>query len=93
MSALEAQPLVDTPQNIAITELERAINYWRAQYPSSRDTMTLCSQASCLAELYAQMIIYQMHEISITEFSEKARQALEEALRGTLKGTSQLAKP
>jgi len=67
------------PPQISIIELERAINYWRSKYPSSRDTMTLCPQASCLAELYARMIIFQIHEISIAEFSAKARKALGEA--------------
>ena len=66
-------------QLISIIELERAINYWRSKYPSSRDTMTLCPQASCLAELYARMIIFQAHEISIAEFSAKAKKALREA--------------
>jgi len=65
-------------QPISIIELERAINYWRSKYPSSRDTMTLCPQAACLAELYARMIIFQIHEISIAEFSAKARKALRE---------------
>ncbi len=64
---------------ISIIELERAIKYWRSKYPSSRDTMTLCPQAACLAELYARMIIFQIHEISIAEFSAKARKALREA--------------
>jgi hypothetical protein len=41
--------------------------------------MTLCPQAACLAELYARMIIFQIHEISIAEFSAKARKALREA--------------
>jgi hypothetical protein len=66
-------------QQISIIELERAINYWRSKYPSSRDTMTLCPQAACLAELYARMIIYQIQEISIAEFPAKAKKALREA--------------
>lgn len=66
-------------QLISIIELERSINYWRSKFPSSRDTMTLCPQASCLAELYARMIIFQTHEISIDEFSAKAKKALREA--------------
>jgi hypothetical protein len=41
--------------------------------------MTLCPQAACLAELYARMIIFQAHDISIAEFSAKARKALREA--------------
>jgi hypothetical protein len=66
-------------QQISITELERAINYWRSKHPSSRETMTLCPQASCLAELYARMIVFQTHNISIAEFSVKAKKAFLDA--------------
>lgn len=66
-------------QLISIIELERAINYWRLKNPSTRDTMTLCPQASCLAELYARMIIFQTHTIAMTEFSAKAKQAFVDA--------------
>jgi hypothetical protein len=61
---------------VSITELESAINFWRAQHPSSRDTMTLCPEASCLAELYARMIVFQMTSISSAEFNGKAKKAL-----------------
>lgn len=60
---------------ISILEIERAINYWRQQHPSSRDTMTLCPQAACLAELYARMILFQMHETSWAEFSSQAKKS------------------
>lgn len=60
---------------ISILEMERAINYWRQLHPSSRDTMTLCPQAACLAELYARMIVFQMHEISWAEFSGQAKKS------------------
>ncbi len=64
---------------ISITELEAAINYWRAQHPSSRDTMTLCPEAACLAELYARMIVFQMTSISSAEFNSNAKKALQQA--------------
>ena len=64
---------------ISITELENAINYWRSQHPSSRDTMTLCPEAACLAELYARMIVFQMTSISSAEFDSKAKKALQQA--------------
>lgn len=66
-------------QNVSIADLESAINYWRQQIPSSRDTMTLCPQAACLAEVYAHMILFQMSHISRSEFSDKAQKALQEA--------------
>jgi hypothetical protein len=65
--------------NVSITDLERAINYWRQQVPSTRDTMTLCPQAASLAEVYAHMILFQMSQIPRSEFSDKARKALQDA--------------
>jgi len=69
----------DQNQNLSIADLERAINYWRQQIPSSRDTMTLCPQAASLAEVYAHMILFQMNQISLSEFSDKAQTALRDA--------------
>lgn len=66
-------------QIVSIADLERAINYWRQQIPSSRDTMTLCPQAASLAEVYAHMILFQTTQISRSEFSSKARKALQDA--------------
>lgn len=66
-------------QNVSIADLERAINYWRQQIPSSRDTMTLCPQAGSLAEVYAHMILFQMSQIPLSEFSDKAKKALQDA--------------
>lgn len=68
---------------VSILEIERAINYWRQQYPSSRDTMTLCPQAASLAELYARMIVFQMTETSWAEFSSQAKKAFQEARKST----------
>lgn len=66
-------------QNVSIADLERAINYWRQQIPSSRDTMTLCPQAASLAEVYAHMILFQMNQFPRSEFSDKAQTALQDA--------------
>lgn len=64
---------------VPVVDIEKAINYWRQRFPSSRDTMTLCPQAACLAEIYAQMIIFQLSSISWSEFSAKAKKAFQEA--------------
>lgn len=66
-------------QQISIVEIERAINYWRARFPSSRDTMTLCPQAASLAELYARMILFQMNHLAWSEFSAQAKKTFQEA--------------
>lgn len=64
---------------VPVVDIEKAINYWRQQFPSSRDTMTLCPQAACLAEIYAHMIIFQRTSIAWSEFSAKAKKAFQEA--------------
>ncbi|MEQ9107405.1 MAG: DUF3717 domain-containing protein [Limnobacter sp.] len=69
----------NTNHVVSIVEIERAINYWRQQYPSSRDTMTLCPQAASLAELYARMILFQMTETSWAEFSRQAKKSFQQA--------------
>jgi hypothetical protein len=78
-------------QLISIIELERAINYWRSTHPSSRDTMTLCPQASFLAEIYARMIIFQTHDLAIAEFPAKAKKAFLEAEQACLGQQSKAA--
>ncbi|HEY1058626.1 MAG TPA: DUF3717 domain-containing protein [Limnobacter sp.] len=50
---------------ITMTELENAINWWRAQHPAPRDSMTLCKEAAALAELYAQWIWEGRHSQTV----------------------------
>jgi uncharacterized protein len=47
---------------IHITDIEAAINYWRARCPS-RDGVTLAPQVRALADLYARMV-YQRQELA-----------------------------
>jgi predicted Fe-S protein YdhL (DUF1289 family) len=51
---------------IHITDIEAAINYWRALKPSP-DGVTLAPEIRALAEVYALMIFY--HESEADEFS------------------------
>lgn len=46
------------PQSIHITDIEAAINYWRALKPSP-DGVTLASELRALAEVYALMVYYR----------------------------------
>lgn len=64
---------------VSISEIEQAINYWRQLHPSSRDTMTLCPQASALAELYARMIVFQMGHMAWSEFPAITKKSFKEA--------------
>lgn len=68
---------------VSVVEIERAINYWRQHFPSSRDTMTLCPQAACLAEIYAQMIIFQQTSVMWSEFPAKSKEAFQGASQST----------
>ena len=49
-----------------ITDIEAAINYWRAQKPSP-DGITLCAELRALAEVYALMVYH--HEDTVDDVS------------------------
>lgn len=59
-----------------LAELEAAINYWRTRSPSVGDELTLCPQASALAEPYALMIMEGKREIALDSLDAKTRDAL-----------------
>lgn len=63
---------------VTIQELEAAINYWRAQSPSTGDALQLCSQVSVLAGPYAMLIVQGAQRIPLDVLDESARQALKE---------------
>jgi uncharacterized protein len=54
-----------------ITDIEAAINYWRARQPSP-DGITLCPELRALAEVYALMIYYRQDEADENSFPAKA---------------------
>jgi len=56
-SAVEALPMA----GIHITDIEAAINWWRARHPSP-DGVTACPEVLALGEVYALMIYYREHE-------------------------------
>ncbi|KVV25092.1 hypothetical protein WK78_03085 [Burkholderia cepacia] len=59
-----------------ITEIENAINYWRAKYPSSQDAAALCKEARVLADVYATMIVERATTISAGALTQKQCDAL-----------------
>ena len=59
---------------IHITDIESAINWWRAQFPSD-DGITACPEVRALATVYALMVYYREHECDEATMPEKARQA------------------
>ncbi len=59
---------------IHITDIERAINWWRGRSPSP-DGITACAEVRALAEVYALMVYYREHECDDGSMPAKARAA------------------
>ena len=59
---------------IHITDIEAAINYWRAQKPSP-DGVTLAPEIRALAEVYALMVYYREDRVAEQGFPVKAYEA------------------
>jgi len=59
---------------IHITDIEAAINWWRAQFPSV-DGITACPEVLALAEVYALMVYYREHEADEDTLPRVARAA------------------
>jgi hypothetical protein len=59
---------------IHITDIEAAINWWRARAPSS-DGITACDPVRALAEVYALMVYYREHEADERTLPTPARAA------------------
>lgn len=59
---------------IHITDIEAAINYWRARSPSP-DGITLAPELRGLAEVYALMVFYREDEVDDQGFPPKAMAA------------------
>ena len=56
---------------IHITDIEAAINYWRAKHPSP-DGLTLAPELRALAEVYALMVFHHEEMTSETGFPAEA---------------------
>jgi hypothetical protein len=50
--------------DIAVTELEAAINYWRSRSPASGDELRLCEEAGALSKPYALMIVQRQDRLA-----------------------------
>ncbi len=67
---------------IHITDIESAINFWRARSPSP-DGVTLCPELRALAEVYALLIYYREEEADEKGFPPAAYAAWLEWYRST----------
>ncbi len=66
----------DRPDAISLTELERAINFWRKRHPSTGEEQRLCPEANALAEPYAIAIVTHRTTLRPSDFSDTAQAAL-----------------
>jgi len=66
----------DRPDAISLTELERAINFWRKRHPSTGEEQRLCPEANALAEPYAIAIVTHRTVLRPGDFSDAAQAAL-----------------
>lgn len=61
---------------ISLTELEEAINFWRARKPSTGEEHALCSEVAALAGPYAEMIMNRLRVVNVDHLPEPARAAI-----------------
>lgn len=62
---------------LSLTDLEEAINYWRAQRPASGEECALSPEVDALAGLYAMMIFHHRHEVALDAIDAQARQLVQ----------------
>lgn len=67
--------------DIALAELEQAINYWRNLRPSRGEERSLSPEVDLLAEVYALMIYERLRSLPATRVGAEAM-GLIEAWRG-----------
>ncbi len=63
--------------DFTLTELEQAINYWRALRPSSGEERALSPEVNALATVYAQMIFEHTRTIPLETLDAVPRQLIE----------------
>ena len=59
---------------IHITDIEAAVNFWRARAPSSED-LSLAAPVRALAEVYAQLVYFHETEVDEATLPAAAREA------------------
>jgi hypothetical protein len=65
------------PMEITLTELEEAINYWRAVRPSQGEERALSPEVNALAKTYALMIFNGVKTIPVEALDHASRQLLD----------------
>lgn len=65
------------PSDIALAELEQAINYWRNLRPSRGEERSLSPEVNRLAELYALMIYERLRSLPAARIGDDALALIE----------------
>ena len=61
---------------LSLTDLEAAINYWRALRPSSGEEQALSREVNSLANLYAMMIVSHSKSVPLESIDAANRDLL-----------------
>jgi hypothetical protein len=62
---------------LTLTELEKAINYWRTLRPSTGEERALSPEVNALATVYAMMIFNRVKSVPLDTFDATSQQLLE----------------
>jgi hypothetical protein len=65
------------PSDIALADLEQAINYWRNLRPSRGEERSLSPEVNLLAEVYALMIYDRRRTLPAAQLSAEALSLVE----------------
>ncbi|GIZ52229.1 hypothetical protein NCCP691_22430 [Noviherbaspirillum aridicola] len=65
------------PMDISLTELEQAINHWRALRPSRGEERALSPEVDALATVYALMIFHRRRSVPLDTLEPQARELME----------------
>lgn len=63
--------------DITLTELEQAINYWRALRPSAGEERALSPEVNALATVYAMMIFHHARSVPAESLDQTAAKLIE----------------
>lgn len=74
---LTRSPALNRVMEITLTELEKAINYWRSARPSTGEERALSPEVNALADVYALMIFSHARSVALESLKPDARQLLE----------------
>jgi hypothetical protein len=63
--------------DITLTELEQAINHWRALRPSTGEERALSPEVNALANVYALMIFHHSKSVPLDVLDQASRRLIE----------------